>query len=183
LENSRTHAQGRVDEASLLDWEFLRVGRRAGVGRHVFFERPGCGRQVPAGIVLRPGEVFRNGLGKGGGVLEIRSFDEERKGAESIGFVGVADSVGLGQDDDGQLFELGLRLAPAQDFEAVSQGQSQVQEEQVRHGELRAIGETCESGKVRDSILAIAHGHQQVRETSLVESALGQDDVVVVILG
>jgi len=138
---------------------------------------------MPAGIVLHPGEVFRNGLCKRDGVLKIRSFDEERIGAESIGLVGVLDSVALGQDDDGQLLELGLRLAPAQDFEAVSQGQSQVQEEQVRHGESRAIGETCESGKVRDSILAIAHGHQQVREASLVESAPDQDNVVLAILG
>ena len=152
------------------------------MGFHAVCWRPSRGRQVRIAIVPGFREVCRNGLSKPGGVIEIRSLDEERKGAESIGLVGVADSVGLGQDDDGQALEVGLGLDPAKDFEAVSAGQSEVQKKKVGKRKLRAICEAPESGEVRDGVLAVAHGDYRRKNPGFAESAFDEDNVILVVL-
>ena len=150
---------------------------------HSFSCGPGAGRELRVAVVLCCDQKVGNGLREGDRVVEVCSFDEERIGAELIGFVGVLDSVGLSQNDHGQFLEVRLRSHPAQDFKTVSDGHFQVQKKKFRERKLRSIGETPECREVRDSFLAIVDRHERRADASFAESAFDQDDVILAVLG
>ena len=62
-------------------------------------------------------------------VLEIGGFDQERAGAQAIGFVEVPNVSGGSQDDNSEVLQAWPLTEPAENFEAVDARHIKVQQE------------------------------------------------------
>ncbi len=109
----------------------------------------------------------------------VRGLDQVGVGAGLVGAVDVDFIAGGGQRHHQQGVQHRLLANPLEDFKAAADGEVQVQQHDIGHGELFAVGVGARAGQVIQRGLAIANHYQPVGQAGLVEGAVHEEHVIV----
>jgi putative exosortase-associated protein (TIGR04073 family) len=116
-------------------------------------------------------------------VVEFDGFDEVGVGADLVSAVDIGFFAGGSKDGNGEALDAGLPADPGDDFEAVPAGHFEIEQDETGERKFGAVRIGTRAGEIGDGVLAVFHMLDGIGKLGLAESALEEEDVVLIIFG
>jgi len=108
---------------------------------------------------------------------EAGGFLNEGVGAEAVGALNIAGLGRGAEDDDHDVFEVGLSAKPGEEFKAADFGEFEVEEDEAREWKLVTVGERARAGEVVHGRLAVGDAVEGALDAGPFEGKLDKFDV------
>jgi len=111
-----------------------------------------------------------------------RAFNNVVAGSELFSAVSIAGHIRSGMNNDGEIFECGMRVHPFENFESADEGHAEIENDGKREWIGVVIIVRRLAGKVIDGLLVVGDETEFVRQAGLGEDTLEKENFVGVVL-
>ena len=127
------------------------------------------------------GEKFE-GRHSAGEVRQLIPFPQEGVCASVEGLLDLMVLVGVGQNENGNVRELGMFADPAEESHAAAIRICEIENDKSRQGIAVAIGIYSDTAKIKDGLVTVARDLEWIADIGLSECLLEEIDKILIVL-